>query len=186
MRRINLSLILLLAFVSLGSAQEPERSGYAGQEQRTIKSLSSEEIQQLLDGHGMGLAKAAELNHYPGPRHALDLAAQLQLTTEQRTRTQQVFDKMRAEAVRLGQQIVEQEKKLDEGFAGGGIGSREMQAATAEIARLQGALRAAHLQAHLEMRRILLPAQIKKYDDLRGYATAQQTPAAHTHDHGKH
>jgi hypothetical protein len=39
----------------------------------------------------------------------------------------------------------------------------------AEIAELQGKLRATHLQAHLDMRRLLSPSQIKKYDELRGY-----------------
>ncbi|MGI9104685.1 MAG: Spy/CpxP family protein refolding chaperone [Pyrinomonadaceae bacterium] len=187
MRRINLSIIVLLAFGSVVAAQESERSNYAGQKRHAIKALTPEEIEQLLGGQGMGLAKAAELNHYPGPRHVLDLAAQLQLTKEQRERTQQAFDQMRAQAVRLGQQIVERERELDAEFAGGRIDSRKLHAATAEIAKLQGALRAAHLQAHLEMRHLLSPEQTKKYDDLRGYATTgKQAPKPPDHGHGKH
>jgi len=190
MRRINFSIILLLllvAFASQASAQEPGHNAYTGQERRTIKSLSPEEIEQLLKGHGMGLAKAAELNHYPGPRHVLDLTAQLQLTPEQRARTQQTFERMQNEAMRLGRQIVEKEKDLDVMFAEAVIDSRKLQAATAEIARLQGSLRAVHLEAHLDMRRILSPAQIKKYDDLRGYTKGQHTPAPqHNHHHDKH
>jgi Spy/CpxP family protein refolding chaperone len=191
-------LILSLALVSVvastldarGQPQTQPPSRYAGEEGRAIKSLSPEEIEQLLQGHGMGLAKAAELNHYPGPRHVLDLGGELALTPEQSAATHAAFARMRDEAVPLGRQIVERERALDAMFAQGEIDGGQLRAATGEIARLQGTLRAAHLAAHLEMRRILSPAQIKKYDELRGYAGAdKQTPAPpsqHDHKHGKH
>jgi hypothetical protein len=38
---------------------------YAGQQARTIKALSDEDIAALRKGEGMGMAKAAELNGYP-------------------------------------------------------------------------------------------------------------------------
>jgi hypothetical protein len=43
-------------------------SPYSGQETREIKALSRDEISGYLSGDGMGFAKAAELNHYPGPK----------------------------------------------------------------------------------------------------------------------
>ena len=76
-------------------AQSPLHSGhaaandtiskYTGQEDRIIKSLSSEDIKSLQTGTGDafgGMAKLAELNGYPGPRHVLDLANKLKLTDE--------------------------------------------------------------------------------------------------------
>jgi Spy/CpxP family protein refolding chaperone len=95
---------------------------------------------------------------------------------------------MQDEAVRLGRQIVERERALDAMFAKGEIDDAvKLRAATSEIARLQGDLRAAHLAAHLEMRRLLSPQQIKKYDELRGYAAGRKTGEGHGHDdHGKH
>src|SRR5512140_1710908 len=51
-------------------------SPYAGEEKREIKSLSADVIEQYNQGEGMGMAKAAELNHYPGPRHVLMAADQ--------------------------------------------------------------------------------------------------------------
>src|SRR5690348_13327169 len=42
---------------------------YAGQQARAIKALSEADVAALRGGEGMGLAKAAELNGYPGPRH---------------------------------------------------------------------------------------------------------------------
>lgn len=186
-------LVLLLSFTVFAvaaDAQEMKHGGYAGEERREIKSLSAEEVEQLLNGQGMGLAKAAELNSYPGPRHVLELAAELRLSAEQRAQTQAAFDRMRDEAVRLGRLIVERERALDAMFAKGEIDAGKLRAATSEIARLQGELRAAHLAAHLETRRLLSPQQITKYDELRGYAAGHKKAGAggggHGHAHGKH
>ena len=57
---------------------------YAGQQARTIKALSDEDIAALRKGEGMGMAKAAELNGYPGPIHVLTLSSELKLTDSQR------------------------------------------------------------------------------------------------------
>jgi Spy/CpxP family protein refolding chaperone len=188
-----LSLALCVVALAKGAREQQQQAAqqgvYAGEERREIKSLSKEEIEQLLQGQGMGLAKAAELNHYPGPRHVLELAAQLELTEAQRAGAKAAFDKMRVKALTLGSEIVEGERELDALFAKGEIDSSKLRAITSGIAQAQGRLRAAHLEAHLEMRRILSPAQIKKYDELRGYAGAgKQTPAApqHDHKHGRH
>lgn len=78
---------------------------YGAQQVPELKALSGEEIRGLLNGDGMGTAKVAELNHYPGPRHVLDLAYQSNLSEKQRKETQKIFDKMREEAVRLGKLI---------------------------------------------------------------------------------
>tara|TARA_B110000196_G_C21048804_1_gene616265 strand:- start:48 stop:323 length:276 start_codon:yes stop_codon:yes gene_type:complete len=52
---------------------------YAGQHQRSIKALSKNDIQGYKSGAGLGMAKAAELNHYPGLIHILEFAAPLKL-----------------------------------------------------------------------------------------------------------
>ncbi|MBT2326834.1 hypothetical protein J7E62_31490 [Variovorax paradoxus] len=67
------------------SVSAPAQHGpYAGEQQRAIKSLSEKDIADLQAGQGMGLAKAAELNGYPGPAHVLEHADALQLTAVQR------------------------------------------------------------------------------------------------------
>jgi len=68
----------MLSCASLSWGGEHSRT-YAGQETRKIKALSEDQIQGYLAGSGMGLAMAAELNHYPGPKHVLELAEKLQL-----------------------------------------------------------------------------------------------------------
>lgn len=137
-------------------------------QQRSVASLSQEEIAGLLEGSGMGMAQVAELNRYPGPRHVLDLAGALELTDGQKAKTEAVFRRMSERAVALGVEIVEREKALDAAFAGGEIDPEALEESVAAIAALRGRLRAAHLLAHLEMKEILTPKQIAAYEALRG------------------
>jgi Spy/CpxP family protein refolding chaperone len=144
-------------------------SPYTGQEQRAIKALSEEEIRDLLEARGMGLAKAAELNSYPGPLHVLQLAAQLGLSDAQRKATDSLYANMRQRALSIGRQIIEAERTLDRAFVNGAIEPATLRSQTGAIASLQGELRAVHLEAHLAQRALLTPEQITRYDVLRGY-----------------
>ncbi|OGP30605.1 MAG: hypothetical protein A2038_05080 [Deltaproteobacteria bacterium GWA2_57_13] len=171
--------VFVLATVLCGaiawSSEHP--SPYVGEEGRVIKALSDEEVRGYLSGDGMGFAKVAELNHYPGPRHVLDLADRLQVSDDQRRTTQAIFEKMKAETMNLGKELVEKERLLDSRFAGGTISDPELKQLVSEIAAIQGKLRTAHLQANLALRDLLTRDQIRHYDALRGYrgsATAGQ------------
>jgi len=163
------ALLCLLAAAPLALAAEPARSPYAGEQQRQIKSLSEQDVQNLLAGRGMGLAKPAELNRYPGPAHVLELADRLGLSAEQKARTQAVFDAMEAKARALGKALVEREAELDRLFASREVTRATLEASLAEIARLQGQLRGVHLEAHLAQADILTPEQVAAYVALRGY-----------------
>lgn len=176
MRSIKLGLALALA---TGPALA-ETPAYAGQQARAVKSLSAQEVGDLLAGRGMGLAKAAELNHYPGPMHALELRDALALTSDQTRTVEAIFARMRDAARPLGARIVEHEATLDRRFAVGRITPDELRAGSAAM---QGELRAVHLAAHLETRAALTPEQVARYDVLRGYG--EPSPAGgHAHRHG--
>jgi len=172
-QKIILAATLFLTFGSACSKNQSEHSHshsqYAGQEKRSIKSLSDDDINNYLSGNGMGFAKAAELNDFPGPKHILENESTLELTAGQKEAVQKSFQKMKDEAVNLGKIIVEKEKELDHLFGQNKIDSDLLRTKTQEIARLQGDLRNAHLQAHLEMKKILSPEQVEKYNKLRGY-----------------
>jgi Spy/CpxP family protein refolding chaperone len=133
-----------------------------------------------LNGEGMGLAKPAELNSYPGPRHLLEVADKLNLSEAIKLKVKKSKEAMHAETSRLGKEIVENEKKLDALFASRSINKIRLAELTDTIAKLQGKNRAAHLQAHLEVARLLTASQIAQYNALRGYGGGQM-PADHDH-----
>ena len=177
-RTFLLALATALLAVPVLAANMP----YAGQQARAIKSLSDDDIAALRNAEGMGMAKAAELNGYPGPKHVLQLAVQLGLTEIQQRDVQAIFDRMSAAAKPLGGQLIAQEQALDQLFAKSEITPDRLAAATAAIAELQGRLRAVHLSAHLETRALLNADQIARYQQLRGY-NASPAPEHH-HNHG--
>jgi Spy/CpxP family protein refolding chaperone len=142
---------------------------YAGMQARAIKALSEDDVQRLRGGHGMSLALAAELNGYAGPLHVLEHADALALDARQRAQTEALLAEHKARARALGASVVEAESSLDRGFAGGRITAEDVARQTQEIARLQGLLRAEHLQTHLRQHALLTPEQRARYRQLRGY-----------------
>ena len=182
------TLPLLIAAAAALAAGDPEPSPYAGQESRAIKSLSAEDIEALESGSGVafgGMAKAAELNGYPGPRHVLELAEELELTPRQRAETERLYAEMKALAVALGRRVLEQERALDDAFRRRSIDAATLSELVRSAAELQGSLRALHLSYHLKMAASLAPGQIASYNQLRGYAGGDpctQVPAGHDPD----
>jgi len=158
------------------------RMTYASQFVNESKILSVDEIQGLLNGEGMGMARAAELNHYPGPRHVLDFASQLQLSEAQQSKVQEIYNQMHGEAVRLGKMILQKEEDLDNSFKKDDTDPNKLKTLVMEIARLRGELRLVHLLAHLEMKRVLSQGQIEKYDELQGYRTREAIDKHHHHE----
>jgi Spy/CpxP family protein refolding chaperone len=173
------SLVVIVASAANATAQTT--SPYAGQEQRTIKALSDQEIGDLSEGRGMGLAKAGELNSYPGPLHVLQFAEQLGLSDAQRMATDSLYAKMRERAVSIGRQIIEAERTLDRAFADGRIDPATLRSQLDAIAIMQGNLRAVHLETHLAQRSLLTPEQISRYDALRGYGDNRTPHEGHQH-----
>lgn len=145
-------------------------SPYASFTHREIKALSPEETEGLLNGGGLGMALSAELNHYPGPRHVLEMRALLDLSSEQEAEIQRIFDEMQEQARPLGRTIVDLERGLDRSFADGSITEGRMVELLEAIALAQARLRAAHLRAHLRLVPILTESQRERYERARGYA----------------
>jgi hypothetical protein len=164
-------------------AASPTPSRYAGEESRDIKALSAQEVDSLLTGKGMGFAKAAELNGYPGPAHVLALAEELELTSEQRTLTTTLFASMEAEAVTVGRALVEAERELDRLFAERSVAAASLSAVLGKIGALQARLRDVHLQAHVTQTGILTKGQSARYARLRGYAAGPHPSGHDRHGH---
>src|ERR671911_2830159 len=147
-------------------------SPYAGQEIRNIKSLSDNDVQSLQNGTGEafgGIAKLAELNGYPGPRHVLDIAQELQLTDRQRLEIELIYQNMSNNAKSIGSAIIAIEQDMDEAFANKTITEENLIAMLDKSANFYGQLRFVHLSAHLDTAQIMTTEQIQIYNEMRGY-----------------
>jgi len=176
------TLSFVVAAALLAGPVQADDAPYAGQQGRSIKALSDDDIAALRKGEGMGMAKAAELNGYPGPAYVLQLAGPLGLTDAQHRDVQAIFDRMSAAAKPLGSELIAQEQILDQLFATRKITPDRLAAETTAIAELQGRLRAVHLSAHLETRALLNADQIARYEQLRGYGDPPALGHHHHHD----
>lgn len=172
MNKLALLVFIMFPLVTLASDQAP----YAGEEQRRIKSFSAQEIESLRNGDGMGFAKLAELNQFPGPKHVLELSNELGLSPSQLASTKALYEEMRGNAMTIGEDLLIAESQLDQNFEDRTISSETLKSALLEIGALRAHLRYVHLESHLRQKNLLTPEQIRKYDELRGYRNA-----AHAH-----
>jgi hypothetical protein len=183
--RVKLVCLALLCMIGPAVASDGLTSPYRDGASTEIRALTQKEIEDLRTGRGMGLARAAELNSYPGPRHVLDAAAagQLHLTPVQARTIQGLFGGMAREAQRLGGLILDEERQLESQFRAGRIEEADLRARVTRIATLQGQLRAVHLETHLATRAALTERQVERYNELRGYSAGSPQPPEHHHRH---
>jgi Spy/CpxP family protein refolding chaperone len=142
--------------------------------------ISADESADYLSGTGMGYARAAELNHFPGPMHVLELADKLGLSAEQRAKTSELMDEHKRQARAIGAELVEAERAVEGLFKKGTVDEAALARAVREAAALEGEYRLSHLETHRRMRALLTQEQVRRYDELRGHSKAQPT---HKHGH---
>lgn len=117
-----------------------------------------------------GLGGSAELDGWPGPSHALELADPLGLPPQQRATTRTQFARRQHEAKVAGENLIATESALDRLFKDSQATTDSVRAATARAAQAQGQLRETHLRHQLAMIEVLSADQIAAYDRLRGYS----------------
>jgi Spy/CpxP family protein refolding chaperone len=177
----HLKIALFTGLSLIAAVAQPKHQPYAGDAGREIKALSPDEVKQYLSGAGMGYAKAAELNHFPGPMHVLEFADKLGLTQEQRAEVKRLMDAHKAQARAIGVRLVESERSLDALFRSGKVGQDALVEAVRAAAALEGEYRLSHLETHRRVRALLSAEQVARYDELRGYAKPAAAEGAHQH-----
>ncbi len=175
MKRNFLSALCLCVFVPDHglSAQHSNTPGhdepYAGFEGREINSLSADDIPELEQGGGRGLALPAELKD------------ELELSEAQVAVIQAIYDEMRSEAIQVGARFIAAEAALSAAFAEDGLDGASLQALIDAAAKARADLRFVHLSRHLATPALLTELQIAQYNKLRGYANdpCQTVPDGH-------
>jgi Spy/CpxP family protein refolding chaperone len=176
--RLLIATVVIASIAGSAAGQQP----YAGLQNRPIKTLSDQQVGDLNAGRGMGLALAAELNGYPGPVHAIELAEQLRLSPDQVNKLKSLFEAMKAETIPLGATLISQERSLNDDFANHTVTIASLQEVTQRIGATQAALRAAHLKYHLSTVEVLTSEQVAHYNSLRGYKS-DEVPTHGRHQH---
>ena len=128
-----------------------------------------------------GDARAAELNNYPGPMHALELADKLALTPAQRAATEKLMVEHKIEARAIGTKLIEAERALDQLFTSGKASEPELAQQVRTVATLQGEFRLSHLETHRRLRPLLTQEQVDRYAKLRGYVAGHAASGQHKH-----
>lgn len=180
----------LMIFIGMAVAQPKDPHGsppahaqpYAGQQNRAITSFSDKELSDIREGRGMGLARPAELNGYPGPMHVLELAGELQLTDEQRMAVEAIFAHMKQSAQVAGDRYLEAEQAVDAAFRSGNATPDRISALVRQADGARAEVRLAHLNAHLATAPLLSGEQRRRYAELRGYSGSSDDDG-HQHRH---
>ncbi len=160
----SMPVISALALIILGSLQV----------QAQMPPPIPPDREELMKGAGMGLAAIAERNNYPGPRHVLDMKAELGLSRDQIKKTEALEKVVASSAIAKGTEIVEAEEELNQIFEAGTVSEKTMRVKLEHIGKLRADLRYIHLQAHLRMKQILTAEQIKQYSDLKARESKSQ------------
>jgi len=180
-KTLLLALLVCMPFSTLAQHNHAAQTPYAGMQNRAIKSLSDNDINELQRGGGWGLALAAELNGMPGPSHLLELKDKIPLTSDQVDKTQVLLDEMRKAAIPTGERFIAAEKALEAAFASGKVDETSLRRLLADTESARTELRFIHLSQHYKTVQFLTPEQIKRYNILRGYADdpCKNIPAGH-------
>lgn len=144
------------------------QGGMQGMGGGMLGGVSAQEKEALLKGAGLGAGMIAMMNGYPGPKHVLEMGDELGLTAEQRESIGKTYGKVKAESVEFGTELVEKDEKLTALFASGSVSTSEVEKLSREIGELQGRVRAAHLNAHVETYDALTPAQREQLSSMQG------------------
>jgi len=179
---VQVLVLMLIATFAFSAADHSHKSKYAGEEKREIKSLSATDIEELQNGKGWGLAKAAELNGVPGPVHLLEMKKEIGLSAGQISAIEDIYREMKQKAIPLGLELIELERELNNHFAERTITNELLRQILQKIAQVHSELRYVHLSTHLKTPDILDSEQIALYNKLRGYSSdnpCENVPKGH-------
>jgi len=153
-------------FEGVGAAPPQAQSQHAASSMQHHHSCLDEESASIERGEGFGMGMTADRAGYPGPRHVLDMAADLKLSSEQHAAMEKIFAAMHDKAIARGKELFESEARLEQMFRDGRP-EADLREQAFRVDSIHAELRWIHLSAHLAAQKILTPEQIAQYTRLR-------------------
>ena len=83
-----------------------------------------------------------------------------------------IYEDMKNRAIKQGEKLISLEQDLENHFRDRSINDMTLRTSLQAIADARMELRYTHLATHLKTPELLSPAQINKYNTLRGYSTS--------------
>jgi hypothetical protein len=96
---------------------------------------------------------------------------EIDLNANQVRAIEDLYKKMKQEAIPLGFELIKLERELNNHFANRTITSELLGVLLERVAQVQKKLRYVHLLTHLKTPNILAPEQIALYNEIRGYSS---------------
>ncbi len=160
---------ILGALLVAGAAYAGKQAHFQGNADIIHSGTPAPYDQQRLLGliDGQEYNAVAERSTYPDPQSVLDLADALALSETQHLQMRGLQTRLQGEAAALGRQIAGLEKRLQRSFADDSIDQARIDGLSSRIGELEGKLRAAYLQAHLEAKALLDAEQVLRFAQLR-------------------
>jgi uncharacterized protein (DUF305 family) len=140
--------------------------------QSSIRALSATEIQLIRSGEGAGLARAAAMNGLPGPRHVLDAADNLELTSEQAAQIQRIYESMHAAAVEVRAAYLNAQEAFEIELRSSQVTTQTLPGRLSDVDRQRTELARVHLQADLETAALLPREQRESVRSVTGMSVA--------------
>ena len=93
-----------------------------------------------------------------------------------------IFEAMRAEAITMGEALIQAEQRLDQGFKSSELVESSLRQLIDKAEAVRADMRFVHLSRHLMMIVLLDDVQIAAYSVIRGYATDPCASVPDGHD----
>ena len=164
--KIGRILTVVFGCAALVAAAPATRTEQTGSDMQRHHSCLEEERASIERGEGFGMAMPADHAGYPGPRHVLDMAAELGLSADQKSGVEKIYAEMHEKAVARGKELLEAEARLEQMFRDGRP-EADLREQSFRVDSIHAELRWIHLSAHLAAQKILTAAQLAQYTRLR-------------------
>ena len=163
----RLLLLLLIVFLYKYSNAQTDS---AATPQSPVKTLTYEQYNALLKGQDIyNMALPATLNNYPMPEDVIKYKLKLDLGPVQITKITAIAKELHRKRVEMGPIIIKNERTLDSLFRIHNLDDGTIIFYATRYGAYQGELRNAILQACYATEKLMSPAQVKLFEELKSH-----------------